>query len=82
VVAHTCNPSYSDPTDPRSKFEASPGKKCDRLHFNQQKLGIVAAHYQGSINRRIFIQDSPGINTNPYLKNNQSKDYRVTQVVE
>jgi hypothetical protein len=36
MVTHFCNPSYSGGGDPEDLFEASPGKKLSKPHFNQK----------------------------------------------
>jgi hypothetical protein len=50
-------------------------KKLVRSPSQPIKLGGVACichpKHMGRINRRIIVQTSPGINSRPYLKNNQ-----------
>jgi hypothetical protein len=55
---------------------ANPGKKFVRPHLNQWLGKVVHACHPsllGSINRKITVQASLGINAKPYLKNNQIK---------
>jgi hypothetical protein len=53
------------------------GEKFMRHHLNQYKEALASCicyfTYAGSINRKIMVQASPGINVRPYLRNNQSK---------
>jgi hypothetical protein len=87
MAAQAYNPSYWGGRDRKEQFEVRQGKKFMRPQVNQWLAwwhASVIPTVARSINRRIMVQASPGINTRPYLKNNQSKKRAgvMTQAVQ
>jgi hypothetical protein len=87
TVPHSCNPSYLGGGE-REDHSSRPAwaKVCD-TPINQQKLGIVAHschhRYTGSVNKRITVKASLGINARPYSKIPKAKKVkRMAQIVE
>jgi hypothetical protein len=71
AVAHTCNTGHS--VDGEWE-DHQPGKMAARPPSQQNKPGIVVrtcdSSSEGSIDRRIIVQDHPGQKAIPYLKHN------------
>jgi hypothetical protein len=67
----------------RSQFEERPGKSLQDTISTNKKLGTVvcACHlnYPRSVNRRIVVYTTLGINRRPYSKNNQNKKGQVVE---